>query len=413
MTNTNNEPGANRRVRGREFRPREPYTHRLRRILEEYPDGSQILREILQNSDDAKSTEQIFILDHNTYQSNKLLEPDLVNYERANLKLDRYQGPALLAKNNTIFEERDFDSLLKLADSEKQDQFDKIGVMGVGFNSIYHITDSPSFITGNKYVILDPHEWYFRGGIEYELVKDRLAEEYPDQFAPFSIRISCDEPFDNSFKQPFKGTIFRYPLRDSTESEISKKIYKPNEILDMFRRFYENESINCLLFLKYIECISFYELKKGANEPELIYKIELKNANEVRQNRRLIVENIIPMMDSLNSEKLGNNNQLETSYVASFCRQEGNSKEIYSKWLILNYLDDLLKTKKYFHEKFDKDIGAYKFIPNVGLAVPLNNLDATGRLFCFLPLPISMPFLVSVHGYFAVSTNRRSLWSPA
>ena len=34
-------------------------------------------------------------------------------------------------------------------------------VMGVGFNSIYHITDSPSFITGDKYVILDPHKWYY------------------------------------------------------------------------------------------------------------------------------------------------------------------------------------------------------------------------------------------------------------
>jgi hypothetical protein len=54
---------------GDDFKPSEPYTHRLRRILDEYPDGSQVLREILQNSDDAKSTEQIFILDHNTYPS--------------------------------------------------------------------------------------------------------------------------------------------------------------------------------------------------------------------------------------------------------------------------------------------------------------------------------------------------------
>ena len=131
MTSTNGS-NAPKGAMGREFRPREPYTHRLRKILEEYPDGSQILREILQNSDDAKSTEQVFILDHNTYPSNKLMEPDLVNYKRANLKLDRYQGPALLAKNNTIFEERDFQSLLKLADSEKQDQFDKIG--GKKFN---------------------------------------------------------------------------------------------------------------------------------------------------------------------------------------------------------------------------------------------------------------------------------------
>ena len=122
------DPSAPRRGRGKGFKPREPYTHRLRKILEEYPDGSQVLREILQNSDDAKSTEQIFILDHNKYPSNKLLEPYFVNnYQRTNLQLDRYQGPALLSKNSTIFEERDFQSLLKLADGEKKDQFDKIG----------------------------------------------------------------------------------------------------------------------------------------------------------------------------------------------------------------------------------------------------------------------------------------------
>ncbi|GES91935.1 sacsin isoform X1 [Rhizophagus clarus] len=406
MSNAINNSRASRRAKGREFKPREPYTHRLRKILEEYPDGSQVLREILQNSDDAKSTEQIFILDHNTYSSDSLFEPDLVNnYKRTNLKLDRFQGPALLAKNNTIFKERDFQSLLKLADSEKRDQFDKIGVMGVGFNSIYHITDSPSFITGDKYVILDPHEWYFNGGVQFDFVEDNLAMEYPDQFAPF--RISCNKPYE--------GTIFRYPLRtdeDSIDSDISKKIYKSEEILDIFRKFFENESINCLLFLKYVECISFYELKEGSTEPELLYMIKLENADKVRKQRRLIAENVISMMNRLQSKTLGKNNQLQASYVASFSRQQkGDCKKI--SWLILNYLDDLNEAETYFQNKFNKNIVEYKFVPNVGLAIPLENLDVTGRLFCFLPLPISMPFRVSVHGYFAVSTNRRSLWSAA
>ena len=69
MSNKVNSPHTPKRAIGKEFKPREPYTHRLRKILEEYPDGSQVLREILQNSDDAKSIEQIFILDHNTYPS--------------------------------------------------------------------------------------------------------------------------------------------------------------------------------------------------------------------------------------------------------------------------------------------------------------------------------------------------------
>jgi hypothetical protein len=94
-----------------------------------------------------------------------------------------------------------------------------------------------------------------------------------------------------------------------------------------------------------------------------------------------------------------------TSYVASFSRQQNRSPKEINSWLILNYLDDLLETETYFQEKFNKSIGNYKFIPNVGLAISLNDLNATGKLFCFLPLPIDMPFLVSVHGYFAVGIN--------
>ena len=58
-------------------------------------------------------------------------------------------------------------------------------------------------------------------------------------------------------------------------------------------------------------------------------------------------------LDLLNSRKLDDNNQLvETTYVASFSQQSGNFKEPNSEWLILNYLDDLLKVEAYFQEKF-------------------------------------------------------------
>lgn len=114
---------------GEDFKPKEPYTSRLRKILEEYPDGSQILREILQNSDDAQSSEQIFILDFNKYPSNKLFKP----------QLDRYQGPALISKNTAIFEEDDFKSLLNLADSKKRKKFDKIGGKKFILNRVFAI----------------------------------------------------------------------------------------------------------------------------------------------------------------------------------------------------------------------------------------------------------------------------------
>ena len=146
-------------------------------------------------------------------------------------------------------------------------------VMGVSFNSVYHITDSPSFITYDKYVILDPHEWCYSGGMKFNFVQKNLAEEYPDQFTPF--RISCREPRDNPFKKPFKGTIFRYPLRNYTESEICTKIYESKEILKMFHTFYEKESINCLLFLKYIEKDANIFMLKDFNNNENLEKINI------------------------------------------------------------------------------------------------------------------------------------------
>ncbi|CAG8524442.1 43831_t:CDS:10 [Gigaspora margarita] len=387
---------------GRRFKPKEPYTHRLKKILEEYPESSQVLREILQNSDDAQSTEQVFILDHNTYRDSSLLESGL----------NRFQGPALLSKNNTKFNDHDFRSLENLADSEKQGQYDKIGEMGVGFNSIYHLCDSCSFITDDKFVILDPHEWCYEGGTVYDnFAKDNLSQKYFDQFYPFSNLGELSIPCDGSFE----GTIFRYPLRTkqgSEESKISKTIYEPNQVLEMFKMFFERDSINCLLFLRYIERIEFYELKKGKSEPELLYRILLKDAEKVREERQIIVKEITPMMKSLKENKLKQRTSLNTSYCVSLVRYE---KEIIiedSSWFIVNMLGDLLEANRHFLGDFGERLGT---VPNVGLAAKLNSVQDENRLhgglFCFFPLQIDTPFQVSINGHFAVTNNRRDLWS--
>ncbi|KAF0560057.1 hypothetical protein F8M41_003391 [Gigaspora margarita] len=187
-----------------DFNPEEEYATRIKNFLTEYPEGSQILREILQNTDDAQSSEQVFILDHNTYPSEKLFDPNL----------RRFQGPTLLSVNNSIFQEDGFKSLLSLANSGKMDKYDKIG------GKIIH----------------------------------------PDQFEPFSVALN------NPLEGYYEGTIFRYPLRtdkDVADSKISAKKYSIEQVRKMFDIFFEVDNITCLLFLKYIEKISFYEIKKG------------------------------------------------------------------------------------------------------------------------------------------------------
>jgi len=114
---------------------REPLTNRIAGILDEYPDGTQIARELLQNSDDAKSKLQWYLLDHRHHIRQHHTDSDQVeDLKIFHPALAEYMGPALLAGNDSMFEEKDFKSMKNLAASEKKTDETKIGQMGIGFN---------------------------------------------------------------------------------------------------------------------------------------------------------------------------------------------------------------------------------------------------------------------------------------
>ncbi|CAG8449298.1 15689_t:CDS:2 [Dentiscutata heterogama] len=404
------------------FHPDEKYTTRIKNILTEYPDGSQILREILQNSDDAKSTVQIFILNHKTYPSKTLFDS----------KLKRYQGPALLSANDTIFQPDDFKSLVSLANSEKIDKYDKIG-------------DVSSIISGSSYVLIDPHARKYcdreagQRGFSTKFVKRDMLN-HPDQFDPFLVEFIKSElikkfelrirtilfyssylvlgnvvrqygnnphQFDNIPDGFHNGTIFRYPLRtsrDVEESEISNEEYKTEQIKNLFDIFFDVDNISCLLFLKHIEKILFFELKEDGVKPELLYEIGVDNMRQIIHERNLLTKNMISMMTSPTGQ-----DSFEAIYKMKFF-QKAKAKRINNKseWLIVNYISST-NDEKYI--KFKNHIRDCKFIPIVGLAARIDNISRNkGKLYCFLPLPDNYDdFSVSINGCFAVSKNRRHL----
>jgi sacsin len=69
---------------------------------------------------------QRFILDERTHPIDQLIDP----------KLERYQGPALLAYNNAMFNDTDFYNLSRLGDSLKLKDGSTTGKFGRGFNSV-------------------------------------------------------------------------------------------------------------------------------------------------------------------------------------------------------------------------------------------------------------------------------------
>ena len=94
------------------------------------------LQEVIQNADDAGAKEVKFILDHRELPA---LSPCLVE-SHARPLLEHYCGPALLAYNNAVFTESNWEGIQNLQQSEKVKDPFKVGKFGIGFNSVYHIT---------------------------------------------------------------------------------------------------------------------------------------------------------------------------------------------------------------------------------------------------------------------------------
>lgn len=156
------------------FQQHQPITTGLRIICESYPSNT-CLRELLQNADDAGATEIEYVLDTNTYTHSPLLHNDLAEYH----------GPALLARNNSVFTDEDFVSLSKVGDSRKRHDVAATGKFGQGFNSVshnplqllscyaclgeslnkikvYHWTDGPWVYSRCWLLFLDPHQRWSR-----------------------------------------------------------------------------------------------------------------------------------------------------------------------------------------------------------------------------------------------------------
>ncbi|KAK9402410.1 sacsin, partial [Crotalus adamanteus] len=156
-----------------------PLVDFLKDILRRYPEGGQILKELIQNAEDAEATEVRFLYDETQYGTESLWSKDMA----------QYQGPALYVYNNAVFTPEDWHGIQEIARSRKKDDPLKVGRFGIGFNSVYHITDVPSIFSGDQIGMLDPHQKLFgpsESGQCWNL-KDDIKEisELTDQFAPF------------------------------------------------------------------------------------------------------------------------------------------------------------------------------------------------------------------------------------
>ena len=341
----------------------EPLTTRINRILKEYKDTS-VIQELLQNADDAGATEVAVYYDTREHDSNNLLFPGMANS----------YGPALLFYNNAEFTEEDFKNIRKIAGETKLNKPLKIGKFGIGFCSVYHITDVPSFVSGENFIVFDPTlqclkkeiKSEFNPGIKINFHKHYLLNK-SNQLIPYT-GLSGFDP-----KEYFKGTLFRFPLRVE-KSKISKAVYKTSKVQLMLNRVKENSS-KLLMFLNNVKKITLWRCKDDG----LIKDFEVT-----------ATKHAVPDNNDIISYKLSHsaNHEEENWLIATNSQQlqTSDNTESYGTASVSVKLNTDEQSNNFFIESI------------------------TGECFCYLPLHIETGLPVHVSSNFAVMTNRRGLW---
>ena len=84
---------------------------RIREICVNYPEGTSIIKELIQNADDAGARNFKLCLDLRQHGTSTVVGPGMA----------QYQGPAILAYNSARFQEADFQSIRRIGDSLKSE----------------------------------------------------------------------------------------------------------------------------------------------------------------------------------------------------------------------------------------------------------------------------------------------------
>ena len=440
---------------GEQFGQEEKLTCRLNKLLkEDYADGFAVPKELIQNADDAGATEVSFLYDERTNEDAMTCLIDEGMRE--------CQGAALWVYNDAEFRNEDFENLTKLNGATKEQDTDKIGRFGLGFNAVYNLTDVPMLVSRNYFVVFDPNTFYLgkqirnanKPGIKIDTnkkVKD--LRKFRNQFKPFNGIFGCDlrlEKDDNSFQ----GTLFRLPLRTKEQairSEIKQLPYDFKQMKELLRLFIRGAR-SLLLFTQNVRSVSIFHLPKDSSEqpqPKLIFEV----TKELSKNG-ILREMSVPFTLSTAAQNLG----IEEQFFLRQCNFLRASSEIATRASDCNsssteFLRSALQLKmkstvteagnRFFEDEIHSQSAvetwlvassmgtgeAMQFtiqnkikslVPSAGVAVQLMNNNAPisipffqstdrGSLFCYLPLPIHSGLPVHVNGAFAVTSNRRNL----
>ena len=398
------------------FGQKELLTQRIQNILREYPFDVTVLKELLQNADDAKATKMYVILDKRQHGTESLPSPEWKDL----------QGPALLVWNDSVFSEENLEGIQRLGLGNKRTDAESIGMYGIGFNVVYHLTDCPSFISnGTTLCVLDPHCRYVPGADEQQPGRryDNLDSRFWNKWADLKTAYLRDGTWPDELK---RGSLFRFPLRSTTDLVKNSQLVDHSDAptwgslghdqsktpLTRWRmEKYLNEWIpkmqQALFFLNHVTELKFFVIKdvlRGTPEMQLTRWFEVSVDQAARESRTRLF--------TIVRDFTGQGSETHTVMYPLTITEKSSATEpgTSQSWLIQQGVGDSMKQDQQW-------MYSPQIKPKHGIAAHINLKSdpkktdlLSGAVFCFLPLPISSGLPVHVNGNFILDATRRNLW---
>lgn len=101
---------------------------------------------------------------------------------------------ALWVENDGVFRERDFERMQRLSWGDKSREANTIGAFGIGFISVYQITDSPEIFSSGRHWIFRPEEEENKRILEEEVPTENTRFRLPWAFNDSSVRQALQTP---------------------------------------------------------------------------------------------------------------------------------------------------------------------------------------------------------------------------
>ena len=385
---------------GEDFGQSESLTTRLHGLVShDYLESIAIFKELIQNADDAGAKTIEFVLDWQNH-----IFPDL----DPNLK--QLAGPAMLVFNDALFDPEDFTGIQGLGEGGKGNSLRKTGRFGLGFSSVYNMTDYPSIISREYICLLDPHGFIVKSpGKRYSLPGSSISfpPKFPDSLF---LRVYHSAGFCTN-TDSFQGTIFRFPFRTAEQANssriLSKTFTREKNVEPLLVKLLETGE-ELLLFLKSIQEIKVREIEADGSETVRLH-IQTLNAPSVDEERKKILNKLTNMdQNSLLDLCKGQPNELPDISYRHKIQTVTSEKTSTSTWRVVSLLR-VDNNSEMVRVMGELNSLKEKAVPWGGAAARIdsdNEFPFHGKQFCFLPLPGSTGLPVHINGYFDLNSSR-------